>query len=223
MKKTISIILAFVLVLSTFAFGASAAETNKTEALFAKLNSAKEVTVTLKAGDVNLFGFLRMSATDTVYIKDNKVAYEYNAGFLSARAIYDGDNICGILPMLPFFYVKLDASVIGKPDVWSLIEGASNITLGILRYLKSYNETVDGVEYYVEEFDDRAQVTSKFYYVGDTLKMLKVTDAQTGSIQYTYFENISFTVDDSVFTVPEYAFDLSILLKGLVAGLLKNV
>lgn len=220
MKKTLSIILAVVIALSTFAFGASAAETNKTEALFEKINSAKEVSVTLKAGDVNLFGFLRTSATDTVYIKDNKVAYEYNAGFLSARAIYDGDNIYGILPFLPFFYVKLDGSVIGEPDLWGLLGGASDITLGVLRYLKSDNETVDGVEYYVEEFDDRAQVTSKFYYVGDTLKMLKVTDAQTGSIQYTYFENISFTVDDSVFAIPADAFDLTVLLKGLVSGLL---
>lgn len=220
MKKTLSVILALVLVISTFSFGAFAAETNKTETLFEKLNTAKEVSVTLKAGDVNLFGFLKTSATDTIYIKDNKVAYEYKAGFISARAIYDGDNIYGIIPELPFFYVKLNGSAIGQPDVWSLIEGASNITLGVLAYQKSYNETADGVEYYVEEFNDRAQVTSKFYYVGDTLKMLKVEDAQTGSIQYTYFENISFTVDDSVFTIPESAYDLTIILKGLIASLL---
>lgn len=220
MKKTLSVILVLVLVISTFSFGAFAAETNKTEALFEKLNTAKEVSVTLKAGDVNLFGFLKTSATDTIYIKDNKVAYEYKAGFISARAIYDGDNIYGIIPELPFFYVKLNGSAIGQPDVWSLIEGASNITLGVLDYQKSYNETVDGVEYYVEEFNDRAQVTSKFYYVGDTLKMLKVEDAQTGSIQYTYFENISFEVDDSIFAVPTDAFDLTIILKGLIASLL---
>lgn len=220
MKKTLSVILALVLVISTFSFGAFAAETNKTETLFEKLNTAKEVSVTLKAGDVNLFGFLKTSATDTIYIKDNKVAYEYKAGFISARAIYDGDNIYGIIPELPFFYVKLNGSAIGQPDVWSLIEGASNITLGVLDYQKSYNETVDGVEYYVEEFNDRAQVTSKFYYVGDTLKMLKVEDAQTGSIQYTYFENISFEVDDSIFAVPTDAFDLTIILKGLIASLL---
>ena len=73
MKKTLSIILALIIAFSTFAFGASAAETNKTEALFAKINDAKEVSVTLRAGDVNLFGFLRTSATDTVYIKGNKL------------------------------------------------------------------------------------------------------------------------------------------------------
>ena len=38
--------------------------------------------------------------------------------------------------------------------------------------------------------------------VGDQLKLLKVTDAQTHSVQNTYFENISFDVSDSAVAVP---------------------
>ncbi len=221
MKKFISVSLALIIALSSLlSFNAFAADSNKTEALFAKIEAAQEVSVTLRAGDVNLFGFLPTSATDTVYIKGNKVAYEYSLGFISARAIYDGEDIYGIIPELPFFYVALDGSMLGQPDVWSLIEGASDITLGVLRYIKSYTETVDGVEYYVEEFDDRAQVTSKFYYVGDELKMLDVRDAQNGSTQITYFEKIAFSVSDSVFEIPSSAFDLTIILKSLLSSLL---
>ncbi len=221
MKKVISVtVAAIILVVSTLSLNAFAADTTKTDALFDKLKTAQEVTVSLKAGDVNLFGFLPLSATDTIYIKGNKIAYEYGLGFISARAVYNGEDIYGFLPELPFFFVKMDGDILGKPDVWSLIEGASNVTLGILDYQKSYNETYNGVEYYVEEFNDRAQVTSKFYYSGDTLKMLKVEDAQTGSVQYTYFENISFSVADSVFAVPETAFDLTIILKNLFMSFL---
>lgn len=217
MKKMLSIFVATVIiVVSTLSFTAFADNTTKTEALFEKLKTAQEVTVSLKAGDVNLFGAFPMSATDTVYIKGNKIAYEYGlSGIISARAVYDGENVYGFIPELPLFFVKLDGNAIGKPDVWSLIESASDITLGVLAYVKSYNETVDGVEYFVEEFNDRAQVTSKFYYTGDTLKMLKVEDAQNGSVQYTYFENIAFTVADSVFEVPSTAFDLTVILKSL--------
>lgn len=221
MKKVLSIfVAAVIIVVSTLSLNAFAADTTKTEALFARLKTAKEVTVSLKAGDVNLFNAIPLSATDTVYIKGNKLAYEYSLGIISARAVYDGEDIYGFLPELPFFFVKMNGDVIGKPDVWSLIEGASDVTLGVLAYQRSYNEVYNGVEYFVEEFNDRAQVTSKFYYSGDALKILKVEDAQNGSIQYTYFENIAFSVADSVFEVPETAIDLTIILKTLFESFL---
>ena len=217
MKKVFSIfVAAVIIVVSTLSFNAFAADKTKTETLFDKIRTAQEVTVTLKAGDVNLFGAFPMSATDTVYIKGNKIAYEYGlGGIISARVVYDGENVYGFIPELPLFFVKLNGDAIGKPDVWSLIESASDITLGVLDYQKSYNETYNGTEYFVEEFNDRAQVTSKFYYVGDSLKMLRVEDAQTGSVQYTYFENIAFSVADSIFAVPAEGFDLTVLLSSL--------
>ena len=216
MKKVLSVFIAAVIIVaSTLSLNAFAADT-KTEALFNKIEAAQEVSVTLKAGNVNLFGAIPMTATDTVYIKGTKIAYEYGlGGIISARAVYDGEDVYGFIPELPFFFVKLNGDILGKPDVWSLIESASDITLGVLAYQKSYNEIYNNTEYFVEEFNDRAQVTSKFYYIGDSLKMLRVEDAQTGSVQYTYFENISFSVADSIFAVPAEGFDLTILLKSL--------
>ena len=80
--------------------------------------------------------------------------------------------------------------------------------------------TVDGKEYYVEEYNDREFVTSKFYFDGDELVMLKVTDASTLSVQYTYFDEIAFEVEDDFFSVPKGAFDLSPILTGLILAII---
>ncbi len=218
MKKTISIIISVILIVSVFSLNAFAA-TTKTETLINKLNSEKEVAVTLTAGDIPLFGAYS-NATDTIYIKGDKAAYDYNAGFINARVVLDGDEVTAYLPIFPFVHVKLDSKAIGSVDIWGIIEDVTSITLGVLNYVKSYEEESGGKTYYVEEFNDRAQVTSKFYYVGDELKMLKVTDAKTNSVQNTYFENISFEVDDSIFKLPLISFDLTPILKGLFLAML---
>lgn len=224
MKKFISILLTAAILLGSFlSFNVFAAEPNKTETLFAKIQADQEVSVTLRAGDVDLFGFLRIGATDTIYIKGNKIAYEYDLGLISVRLIYDSEYVYGIIPELPFLRVKLDGSIIGKPDIGELLEKAGDITLGVLNFKCSYTETIDGKEYYVEEFDDRAQVTSKFYYIGDELKILDVKDAQNGSTNVIYFESISFTVDDSIFEVPSSAFDATPIFNMLFASLLADI
>lgn len=218
MKKTLSIIMSVILIVSVFSLNAFAA-TTKTEALLDKLNASKEVAVTLTAGDIALFGSAS-DATDTIYIKDDKVAYEYKAGFINARLVLENDEIIGFMPAFPYVHVKLDSAAIGSIDVWGLIEEATNLTLGVLNYVGSKEETVEGKTYYVEEFNDRAQVTSQFFYDGDDLKILKVYDAQTGSVQYTYFEDIAFEVDDSIFKLPLISFDLTPVLKTLFLAMI---
>ena len=218
MKKALSIIMSVILIVSVFSLNAFAA-TTKTEALLDQLNTSKEVAVTLTAGDIALFGSAS-DATDTIYIKGDKVAYEYKAGFINARLVLEDDEIIGFMPAFPYVHVKLDSAAIGSIDVWGLIEDATSITLGVLNYVGSKEETVEGETYYVEEFNDRAQVTSKFYYDGDDLKILKVYDAQTGSVQYTYFEDITFEVDDGIFELPFISFDLTPILKGIFLAMI---
>ncbi len=220
MKRKISILLAMViLMLSVFSVNAFAA-TPKTDALLDKLETATEVSVTLKAGETKLFGILPASITNTFTVKGNNICYDYNAGFLNARIVANNDGIYGYLPMLPFFYVKMDINPIKGANVWEMVLAAADLTQALTRYLGSSEETVDGTKYYVETYDDREFVTSKFYYVGDDLKMLIVTDSSTGSVNTTYFENISFKVDDSVFSVPSGAVDLSPLLKSLFISMI---
>lgn len=220
MKKTLSIIIATViLVMSVFSVNAFAADTTKTEALLDKLNETKEVAVTLKAGDIPIFGS-NSKASDTIYIKDDMAAYDYNAGFLNVRVVLDDDEVIAFLPMFPYIHVKLESSALGSVDIWGLIEEATKVTMGVLAYVDTYEEEVDGVKYTVEEFNDRAQVTSKFYYQNDELKILKVEDKQTHSVQNTYFESIGFEVDDSIFELPLISFDVTPILQGLFIAIL---
>ncbi len=219
MKKIISVsIAAIVLVMSVFSVNAFAANT-KTETLLNKLNTSKEVAVSFEAGDIALFGS-SSNASDTVYIKGDKAAYEYNAGFLSVRVVLDGDEIIAYLPIFPYIHVKLESSALGSVDVWGLIEDATKITMSVLAYVDTYEEELGGIKYTVEEFNDRAQVTSKFYYQNDELKLLNVVDKQTNSVQNTYFESISFEVDDSIFELPAISFDLTPVLQGLFLSLI---
>ena len=220
MKKLFSIVIsAAIIAASLFSINAFAADQPKTDALLDKLDSATEFSVTLKAGETKLFGFLPADVTNTFAVKGNNICYEYASGAVKARLVTADEDIYGFFPTLPFFYVKTTNPLKGA-DVWEMVKKAANLTQGVLQYVKSYNETLDGTEYYVEEYNDREFVTSKFYYIGDELKVLKVEDTSTNSIQYTYFENISFTVDDSVFAVPSAAIDATPILKGLFLALI---
>ncbi len=221
MKRFLSILLAAVMMMtSVFCIGAFAAETPKADALLDRLETEDEVLVTINSGRTMLFGFLPSDIQNTVAVKGNSIAYEYTAGFLKVRVIASEEGIYAFVPTLPFFYVKLDRNPLEGADIWQLVKDAANLTQGFIQYIESYNETVDGKEYYVEEYNDREFVTSKFYFDGDELVMLKVEDSSTHSVQYTYFDDISFDVDDNFFKVPSGAFDLSPILTGLILAII---
>ncbi len=221
MKKFLSVILTvIILAMSVFSLNAFAAEAPKTEALLDRLDTATEFSVTLRAGQTNLFGFLPATITNTIAVKGNNIAYEYSAGVIKARIVTADDGIYGFMPTLPFFYVKMDVNPIKNTDIWALIKGGADLTQLLTQYVGSSEETVDGTKYYVEEYNDREFVTSKFYYVGDELKMLVVTDSSTGSVQNTYFDEITFKVADSVFEIPSSAFNLTPILQGIFLSLI---
>ena len=219
MKKTLSIIIAsIILVMSVFSVNAFAAET-KTDALLKQLKDSKEVAISLQAGDIPLFGS-NSNASDTFYVKGDKAAYEYKAGFINVRVVLDGDEIIAFIPEFPYIHVKLETKALGSINISKLIEEATNLTSGVLNYVDTYEEEIGEVKYIVEEYNDRAQVTSKFYYQNDELKILKVNDKKTFSNQNTYFESVSFEVDDSIFELPLISFDVTPLLQGLFVTLL---
>lgn len=218
MKKTLSIIMSVILIFSVFSLNVFAADT-KTETLLEEINENKEVAVTLVAGDIPLFG-ANSDARDIIYLKDDKAAYEYKAGFINVRVVIDDGDIVAFIPAFPYVHVKLDTLAIGDIDTWELVNKLTNLTVGVLNYVDSYEETFEGKTYYVEEFNDRAQVTSKFYYEGDALKVLVVTDAKTHSVQNTYFDDISLDVDDSIFKLPLISFDMTPVLAALFLSLL---
>lgn len=214
-KKILAVMFAVIITLS-FCASAFAADT-KTETLINSIKNGKELSVTFTAGNT----FLGTS-TDTVSVKGNTVAYEYKTGFLTARVIVKDGTAYAYLPLLPFFYVQVDSLGFTNLDVWTLLDKVSGVTFAVLDYQKSYTGEVNGQTYYIEEYNDRAQVTSKFCYEGDTLKLLNVYDARTLSTQNTYFENISFTVPDSAIAVPT-GLNLTPFLKGLFTSILASL
>ena len=219
-KKPIAILLSLLFALSAFTLCANAAETTtKTQKLIDALNGSQAVSVTLKGGST-LLG----SSADTFVIKGNAMAYEYKTGLFNARFVLNGGNLYAYLPAIPLFYVKMSALGfgLGENDVAKLIKRVTGVTFTVLRYVKSYSETIDGVAYDVEEYYDNATVTAKFCYVGDQLKLLKVTDSLTHSVQNTYFENISFNVSDDVVAVPR-GIDVTPLFKLLFASFLTSL
>ncbi len=220
MKKLISVILtAAILVLTVFLVNVFAAETTKTEALLEKMNTAKEVSVTLRTGKGNEFGS-DYGVTSTIYAKDNELAFNLYNGFVNMRAVVTDGRIVGFLPSFPFLYLEIVSPFVAGDGMWGAIKGLSDITMDFLYHVGNYNEIVNGTEYYVEEFNDREYVTSKFYYIGDELKMLRVEDVQKKTVQYTYFDEISFEVDDSVFDTPAFALNLTPILKIFFASLI---
>ncbi len=220
MKKLCSVILIFaILVVTVFSVNASAAEITKTEALLEKMNTSKEVSVTLRTGKGREFGS-DYGVTSTIYLKDDELAFNLNNGYVNMRAVVTEGKIVGFITSFPFFCLELDSPFTAGDGMWNVIEDLSDITMGFLYHVDNYNETVNGTEYYVEEFNDREYVTSKFYYIGDELKMLRVEDVQKKTVQYTYFDEISFEVDDSVFDTPVFAINVTPIMKLLFSSLI---
>ncbi len=214
MKKAVSLILAVLLIAGALSIGAFAADT-KTEALFDKIEETKEVSVTFRTGMSKEFGS-SYSVINTVYLKGENVAYDFDNGFFRLRTVADEGKLVSFLPSFPYVYATMMNLPFISVDIWGLIEKASNFTMDFLVFVKSYETVIDGVTYYVEDFSDRGSVINSFYYVGDELKVLKAEDFAKKTIQYTYFDNVSLSVDDSVFARPAISFELTAVLSFLL-------
>ncbi len=211
MKKAISLIFAVILIFSLFTVSAFAADT-KTEALFDTAEEKKELCVIFRTGMLPEFGS-SYSAVNTVYIKGDKVAYDFDNGFIEVRTIAQESSLYSYITNFPFIHMETAELSFGDTDIWETITTLSNFTMDFLVYQGSYETTIDGTDYYVEEFNDRGSVVNSFFYVGDDLKVLKAQDFAKGTIQYTYFDGVSLTVDDSVFELPAVSFNLTGVMK----------
>lgn len=220
MKKIISIILSVILIASAFSLTAFAAESPKTDALLDKLETEDELCVNFTSGQSTIFSFLGNNPSNQIAVKNNEISYEIDNGFIVIRVVANKAGVYAYIPSFPFMYVKLDSKILAITDVKDLLEKTSNLTQGFIQFIDSYSETVDGTEYYVEEYNDREFVTSKFYYIGDELRILKVENSKTKSVQYTYFDGIEFTANDELFDVPVLAIDVTPILQGLFISLL---
>ena len=214
MKKSISLILALVFALSAFSFSAFAANT-KTETLFDTIEDTKEVSVTFRTGRSQTFGE-SYSVINTVHMQGEKIAYDFDNRFFKLRTMTHEGKLLSFLPAFPYIHMTVVDLPFVEVDIWNIIEKLSNFTMDFLVYQGCNNVTIDGVTYFVEEFNDRGSVVNSFYYVGDDLKVLKAQDFAKKTIQYTYFDNVSLDVDDSVFSRPAVSFEFTAVLTFLL-------
>lgn len=211
MKKILALALAVIMMLSLFSVGTLAANT-KTENLFDAIEETKEVAVTFRTGMLPEFGSA-YSVVNTVYLKGEKIAYDFDNGFFELRTVMQQDGLYSYLTAFPLVHMKTSDLTLGNTDIWGTITSLSDFTMDFLVFVKSYETTIDGNTYYVEEFSDRGSVINSFFYIGDELKVLKAQDFAKGTIQYTYFDNVSLSVDDSIFELPSLSFDFTAILK----------
>ncbi len=216
MKKTIALVLALILSFSALGMTASAYLDNKTEPFIDKIEETKEVAVTFRTGKSKEFGD-SWSQINTVYLKGDKVAYDFNNGFFTIRTLIDGDDLVCYFTNFPFIHMKVQELPFGNFNLWDTIKGLSDVTMEFLVFVRNYETEIDGVKYYVEEFSDRGSVINSFFYVGDELKILKAQDFAKDTIQYTYFDKISLTVDDSFFEMPSFSFDFTVVMKWFIS------
>lgn len=213
MKKIISVLLTVLLIaIPFFAMNVSAAEITKTDALFDAIEENKEITVTFRTGKSEEFGD-SWSTINTIYLKGEKVAYDFNNGMVTVRTLVDENALVSYFPSFPLVYMRTAELPFGNFDIWEIIKGSSDFTMEFLVFVNSYETEIDGVKYYVEEFSDRGSVINSFFYVNDELKILKAQDFAKETIQYTYFDKVSLTVDDSIFKLPAISFDFTTVLK----------
>ncbi len=214
MKKSISLILVLVIALSVFSLSAFASDT-KTEALFDAIEDEKKVSVTFRTGRSDTFGDA-YSVINTVHMDGDDIAYDFDNGYFKLRTLTDDGKLVSFLPSFPYIHMTLVSLPFVTVDVWALIEKVSNATMDFLVFVKSYETTIDGTTYYVEEFSDRGSVINSFYYVGDELKILKAEDFAKKTVQHTYFDSVVLDVDKEVFQRALISFEFTAVLSFLL-------
>lgn len=206
MKKVVSVILVAIMFVSALGVNVFAAEP-MLESLMREVESGGEAYVSIKAA-----GVAGMTTSDNIYVKGNKSCYEYKLGPFAFRVVFKDGKTYLVMPLFGV-YAVVDGYSLNDPQ--SLIKTAFAATLGVTQYVGSTTETVNGVKYVYEEYNDRAAVTIKATFANGELVNITVTDASTGSVQVTNFNAATTSVDDSVFKTDSYT-DITAYLSWLM-------
>lgn len=109
-------------------------------------------------------------------------------------------------PSFPYFYVKQnDIGAINSGLLRFLI--FQNAVL-VSSYLGSYNETLDGQEYHVEEYriTDKDEEIAKYYFIGDEMVKMAFGFPDSPSTFEIYDVEVTYNnVDNDCFIVPSTA------------------
>ena len=194
-------------------------QSNKTEALFDKIDASKEISVSL-VENANIF-----PASYIFKIKDNNAMVGLDYGFFSLNEYSVGTTKTLYSPSHPFYYIRYtEPNLSIFPPTASIMPYLiQNLTDIPLHYSfsdpKTYSEKLDGIEYIVEEFCYDNFHNYKFYYIENELKILDYRYSHDSSLDCTYYVTIDFDsviIDD---TLPKTAFINITLFAKLFLGI----
>lgn len=206
MKKIISIFIATViLMMSAFSINAFA-DTPKTEELLNQISESNEAYAIITNAENAV-----LNSNNFIAFKDDMNYFDFNIGMITIRLLSVGDYTYIYMPKFPLYYIKFDR--IFGVDISSEEELIEVVGLpnSKFQYVKSYEETLDGKTYYVDEYIDDYGEPIKYYYYNDILEYV-VSITSDGTSYTLTVEEFSLDVDDDNFSPPKFALDVSFLI-----------
>ncbi len=176
MKKIISIVLAVTMIFGIFSCNAFAADT-LTEVALEKLKNSDEYHMIVEA-NVNNY-----ESEMEIYVKGDKISMEailpiYEGIDLPVRFVINKGTIKVYFPNFPLFCFELDPD-----EVMYEINMIEALDISSLDLTKSYEETIHGKTYTIEEFSDEDGNTYRYtMFNGDIVK----TEATMQDDEYGY-------------------------------------
>lgn len=214
--KKLSLILAIIMLITSLVSvnGYAADESStfrsdrRTEDFLRTFVDSNNTTITISSENSKWMKKSLIKSPIIIEYKDRQVSvhYNYRFGGLKAHSIHIGKDMTMYSPSFPYFYVKQnDIGAINSGLLRFLI--FQNAVL-VSSYLGSYNETIDGQEYHVEEYriTDKDEEIAKYYFIGDEMVKMAFGFPDSPSTFETYDVEVTYNnVDDACFVVPSTA------------------
>lgn len=198
MKKFLLVILSLVLILSAVCVTAFAADKPKAEDAI-NFNLEKGLQFEIRIDDI---------PTTMLYVKGDKIASEMKVEGYNLKLILKNNSFYMYFTDFPFVYFEHKDSEM--PDLQD--------ALGTLQFDAEFVEAVEteyqSEIYYVEKYATDDGVTIEYYFLDDELKLLKSTDDENVT---TEIEIVSTEVDDDVFELPFFAFNITPIFEFLTS------
>lgn len=208
--RKLSLILAIIMLITSLVSvnGYAANNDRRTEDFLRTFVDSNNTTITIRSENSKWMKRSLIKSPIIVEYKDRQVSvhYNYRFGGLKAHSIHIGKDMTMYSPSFPYFYVKQnDIGAINSGLLRFLI--LQNAVL-VSSYLGSYNETLDGQEYHVEEYriTDKDEEIAKYYFIGDEMVKMAFGFPDSPSTFETYDVEVTYNnVDDDCFIVPSTA------------------
>lgn len=194
MKKFLSVILSVILIFSAVSVTAFAAGTPKAEDILKSLDLEKGMEFEICVDYI---------PATTLWVKGNKVAAQMNIDGFDLKLILKDGTLYMYFTDFPFVYFEHEDA-----DMPELDEAVSSLEIDGL-FVESFEKEYNSKTYYVEKYAAGDGATLEYYFLDDELKMVRSTDDENYT---TEIEIISTEVDDDVFELPFFCFNITPIL-----------